>query len=292
MWKRLLDLLTATHTPLVFVDFETAGLSGAPPVEFASLVYAPWCEPEMDEVSCRAREAAPPGLWMASAGRLNPGKPIDPGAMRVHGITDAEVKGAMRYDDIEQKAYWVGLAAGAGDERPAIFAGHNIAEADLAWMRIWGYLPPEYEPPLIDTIRMQRRLAHRDGHPRPVVPDACSLPDGPWKRPQLNGAAVHCPAVWHGLKPYASSLEGLTTALYGDPAEGGHGALVDAATSALCLWAMLELWAPLFPRDCTGEDPSAALAAFLAVANAPPPDSVSYDGWLSKEPAAPTALPR
>ena len=118
MWRRVLDLLTRTRRPLVFFDFETSGLSGAPPVEFAALVWAPWCEPEMDPLSVRAREAAPPGLWMASAGRLNPGRKIDPGAGRVHGITDADVAKAPRWDDIEQRAFWRALAEGSGDELP------------------------------------------------------------------------------------------------------------------------------------------------------------------------------
>jgi len=40
MWCRVLDLITRTRRPLVFFDFETAGLSGAPPVEFAALVLS------------------------------------------------------------------------------------------------------------------------------------------------------------------------------------------------------------------------------------------------------------
>jgi len=282
MWRRVLDLLTRTRRPLVFLDFETAGLSGAPPVEFAALVWAPWCEPEMDALSVRAREAAPPGLWMATSGRLNPGKKIDPGAMRVHGITDAMVAKSPRYNDLEQQAFWLSLAAGGGDELPAIMAGHNIAEADLAWMRAWGYLPAGYEPPLVDTMRLQRRLAHRDGMPMPPVPDAAGLADGPWRR--HAGTVVHCPAVSHGLRPYATSLEGLTTALFGDPADNGHGALVDAVTSALCFWAMIDLWGPMFPGSTVGEDPHAALDAFLRVVNAPLPGALHADGWLSRDP--------
>ena len=280
MWRRVLDLLTRTRRPLVFFDFETSGLSGAPPVEFAALVWAPWCEPEMDPLSVRAREAAPPGLWMASAGRLNPGRKIDPGAGRVHGITDADVAKAPRWDDIEQRAFWRALAEGSGDELPAIFAGHNVAEADLAWMRTWGYLSADYQPPLIDTMRFQRHLAHCDGMPMPPVPDAAGLADGPWRR--HAGTVVHCPAVSHGLRPYATSLEGLTTALFGDPADGGHGAPVDAVTSALCFWAMLDLWAPMFPGIVTGEDPHAALDAFLCVVNAPLPGALGPDGWLTR----------
>lgn len=283
MWRRVLDLLTRTRRPLVFMDFETAGLSGAPPVEFAALVWAPWCEPEMDALSVRARGAAPPGLWMASSGRLNPGRAIEHGAMRVHGISDADVAKAPRFDDLEQRSFWRALAEGSGDELPAIFAGHNVAEADIAWMRAWGYLPADYEPPLIDTMRFQRRLAHRDGMPMPPVPDAAGLADGPWRR--HPGTVVHCPVVSHGLRPYASSLEGLTTALFGDPADNGHGALVDAVTSALCFWAMIDLWAPLFLRDVDGEDPHAALDALLGVVNAPLPGALGVDGWLTRDQA-------
>jgi len=39
----------------------------------------------------------------------------------------------------------------------------SIAEADLAWMRKWGYLAPDCSPRVIDTMRMQRRLNDRDG---------------------------------------------------------------------------------------------------------------------------------
>ena len=147
-------------------------------------------------------------------------------------------------------------------------------------MRAWGYLPADYEPPLIDTMRFQRRLAHRDGMPMPPVPDAAGLADGPWRR--HAGTVVHCPVVSHGLCPYASSLEGLTTALYGDPTDNGHGALVDAVTSSLCFWAMVDLWGPMFPGSTVGEDPHAALDALLAVVNAPLPGSLGPDGWLTR----------
>lgn len=99
--------------------------------------------------------------------------------------------------------------------------------------------------------------------------------------------AVHCPAVSHGLRPYALSLEGPTTGLFGDPADHGHGALVDAVTSALCFWAMLHLWAPMFPGIVTGEDPHAALAALLNVVNAPLPGALHPDGWLTRNALGP-----
>lgn len=117
----------------------------------------------------------------------------------------------------------------------------------------------------------------------PPVPDAACLADGPWRR--HAGTVVHCPVVSHGLRPYATSLEGLTTALFGDPADNGHGALVDAVTSALCFWAMVDLWAPLFGRDMDGEDPHAALAALLGVVNAPLPGALGVDGWLTRDQA-------
>ena len=279
MWRRVLDLLLATRTPLVFVDFKTTGRTMLP-VEYAALIWAPWMPEELDELSVKARAAAPPGLWMASSSRLNPGRAIDPAEKR---ITAAEVKHAPKYNAPEQVAFWSALASGVdaledpvGYEMPAIFAGHGIAETRehgikdgaCAMMRQWGYFAADRRhPPMIDTMGMQLRFAAADGMPSPPAPDAHGREGGPWQRPHAPG--VFCPAVAHGLRPYAANLEGLTTALYGEPAPAGAGAMVDAVTSALCLWAMLELWAPCFRGTTVGEDPHAALASLLAVCNAP-----------------------
>jgi len=274
MWSRLLDLCYLTRRPLVFVDYETAGLGGKPPVEFAFAYWAPWAEPSMDEVSVAARAVAPPGLTYAATGRLDPGVPIDPEAQRVHGISAADLKGCPRYDDIEVSAAFRSLATGDAEagEGAAVWAGHNLAESDIPWSQIWGYLPPG---PIecLDTMRLQRRLSK--DMPLPPAPDAI-YKDGAWSQ-----GPCYCPAIVHGLAPYAASLVGLHTAIYGEPATGSHGALPDVLASARCLAGLLDLWGPIFPGACTTEDPHAALAAIIAEANRPRLGVLSIDGWIA-----------
>ena len=134
-WHRLTSLLKATRRPLVFVDFETAGLGGAPPVEYAVAYWAPWAEPEMDAVSVAAREGAPPGLTYATTQRVDPCAPIHWKAQQVHGISAEMLKGCKRYNDLEVVGFFQALACGdaATDEGPAIWGGHNVAEADVPW---------------------------------------------------------------------------------------------------------------------------------------------------------------
>lgn len=270
MWARLLRLLTAARRPLVVKDYETSGLNGAPPVEYAVAIWAPWQANADDGLSTRCRHlAAPPGLTYAATSRLNPGGPIHPDAQRVHGITAEDVRGAMPWNDLGLQAVFRSLAVGdpdaeGGPEGSAIFVGHNAAESDVPWSQTWGYLPTDPAPIVIDTMRMQRRLV-RD-HPHPLQPDV----------PNMRC----CPAIGHGLEPYNTSLIGLHTALFGDPASESHGAMADVLSTARCFAAMLELWAPLWPGPVVAEDPAAALEALLARLNAPPPGALSWDGWL------------
>ncbi len=275
MWRLLLDLLAANRRPLVFVDFETAGLNGAPPVEFAIAYWTPWAEPDMDPVSVEARKHAPPGLTYAVSSRLNPGVRIDHDAQAVHGISDADVKACPIWNDIGVVSMFKSLGVGdlGAGEGACVWAGHNIAEADLPWATSWGYLPRDESPLIIDTMRLARRLGK--DHPFPLAPDA----------PALAGHAAwpHCPAVGHGLKPYAMSLGGVHTALFGDPPDVQHGALADVLASARVLEAMLNLWEPLWPRAATVADPAEALAQLLAALNAPPA-GISIDGWLKTRP--------
>jgi len=290
MWQQFLDLLAAARRPLVILDFETAGLGGAPPVEFALAYYAPWCDPATDETSRRARALCPPGLTYAASWRLDPGVPIDPEATGIHGIRDEDVRGKARsYKDMEVIGLFMGLATGspADNEGPAVFAGHNAAEADVPWARRWGYLPGGLD--VVDTMRMQRRLTREHAHPLAV--DAFQLKGNEWMREvgrtEGRGAAC-CPILGHGLKPYASNLEGLHTALFGDPHDGGHGALADMCAATRCLAAMLELWSPLYSCACPGRDSADDLARLLAALDAPPPGQLGWDGWLApKTPTTP-----
>lgn len=265
-WHRLTNLLRATRRPLVFFDFETAGLGGAPPVEYAVAYWAPWAEEDQDDTSVAARRGGPPGLTYAATMRLDPGCAIHPKAQAVHGISADMLKGCKRYNDLEVVGFFQALAQGdAGlGEGPAIWGGHNVAEADVPWARKWGYLPQGVVS-CVDTQRLFRRLVK--SHPFPVAPDAVN-------------PGQHVPAVGHGLTPYAASLVGVHTALSGEPHSGAHGALSDVLASAWCFAAMLNLWQPLWPTEVQGEDADVALEAFLAAVNAPPPGLLSWDGWV------------
>lgn len=285
MWQRLLDLCTAVHRPLVFLDFETAGLSGAPPVEFCVAYYAPWCPPEDDLVTRKARAACPPGLTYATLQRLDPGVPIHPDATAIHGITDADVRGkAKPYRDLEVTALFQSLAHGdaAGGEGPAVWVGHNAAEADVPWARRWGYLP-DADLDVVDTMRVVRRLGRE--HPFPLAPDAWTMEHaaGIWSAAVNSGCMSGCPVVIrNSLKPYATNLEGLHVALFDGVHAGGHGALADVCATARCLAGLLELWAPLWSSQSQRDvDPAADLSRLLRTLDAPPPRQLGWDGWVA-----------
>lgn len=303
MWQQFLDLLAKAQRPLAVLDFETAGLSGAPPVEFAVAYWAPWCDPAMDDTTRRARALCPPGLTYAASYRLDPLVPIDPEATAIHGIRDEDVRGkAPPFNEIGGvSSLFRGLAEGspADNEAPAVFVGHNAAEADVPWARRWGYMPSLRDygeasggPPsvweetpaiprldVVDTMRMQRRLTRE--HPYPLVPDAHGLASNRWMETWNDAIAPHTPAIGHGLEPYATKLKGLHTALFGDPHDGGHGALADICATTRCLAAMLELWSPLYSIACLGHSPADDLARLLAALDAPLPGQIGWDGWLA-----------
>lgn len=277
MWRSILDLLTAAHRPLVVFDFETAGLGGAPPVEFAVLIFQPWDEPEQDAITRKAAAECPPGLTYACVRRLNPGVPISPGAARVHKIADADVRKATPYQHPEVVGFFNGLASGDEDTGLAVWCGHNAAGADVPWARRWGYLPDDTlaglggEIDIIDTMRIMRRLTR--SHPGPIVPDMTT--------PFPDEQSAHVPAFAYGLDAYASSLTGTHVALTGKRHDG-HGALADVCATARCLARMVDLWATLLPSRRADVPASVNLAALLAALDAPPPGEVSWDGWLGE----------
>lgn len=275
-WSRLLSLLAAARRPLVVFDFETAGLGGAPPVEYALAYWAPWAPPEMDATSVAARRVSPPGLTYATTARIDPGCAIDPDAQAVHGISRESLKGCKRYDDLEVVAFFQALARGdaTAGEGPAVWCGHNAAEADVPWAQKWGYLPRVLDAfpsrlAVVDTRRVFTRLSK--AHDFPLSPDAI-----------LPGARVPC--VGTGLSPYAASLKGLHVALTGELPTVAHAALADVQSTAWCLMAFLELWQPVWPAAVQGEDPQVALDAMLTALDAPPPGMLSWDGWVRVRP--------
>lgn len=276
MWRVLLDLLSAAKRPLVVVDFETAGLSGAPPVEFAVLIWAPWRTPETDAETPRVRSLVPPGLTFAMSQRLNPGQPIDSGAQAVHGITDADVAGCPLWNDLEVRMFFQGLAAGdaAEGEGPAVWVGHNLQNADLAWGRRWGYFPPA-EVDAVDTLRMRYRLGRE--HPFPLNVDVVDPVDADGGRTVM--------AIGWGLDVFAANLAGLHVALCGSRPEAAHGALADACATARVFARLIDLWSPVWPPRVSSVPASVNLSALLAAWDAPEPGAVSWDGWLAMAPS-------
>lgn len=281
MWQHLLNLLRETRRPLVFVDFETSGLGGAPPVEFALLVYAPWEQPQDDDLTRACARVCPPGLSYACERRLNPKRPIDAGAERVHRITDADIVGCIPYDDLEIRAFFQGWNAGdsADGVGPAIWCGHNAAGADVPWARSWGYLPgADLEVDLVDTMRIVRRLQKAAAYPLALD---VTTPVGMETHAGVDEVSW-VPAVESGLDAYASSLVGSHVAMTGRRPLVEHGALADCCSTARVLCRLLDLWSPMWPPSRADLPASANLGALLAALDAPPPGQVSWDGWLEE----------
>lgn len=274
MWRHLLNLLREARRPLVVVDFETAGLGGKPPVEFALLVWSPWEEPQDDEETRRVARLVPPGLTYAVSMRLDPGQPIDPGATAVHKLTDADVRGCTRYDDLELRCFFQTYASGeAGDNGsgPAVIVGHNAAEFDVPLAQRIGYLP-SVDLDVVDTMRVVRRM--QKAQPFPLTFDAMG------SVAQDGYPAVPC--IGAGLDAYSSSLVGSHVALLGERPQESHGAMADACSTARVLCRLLDLWSPMWPPSRSDLPTSANLQALLAALDAPPPGQVSWDGWLEE----------
>lgn len=275
MWRHLLNLLREARRPLVVVDFETAGLGGKPPVEFALLVWSPWEEPQDDEETRRVARLVPPGLTYAVQMRLDPGQTIDPGATAVHKITDADVKDCRRYDDLEVRCFFQQYASGeAGDSGsgPAVWVGHNAAEADVPWAQRWGYMPG-VDLDVVDTMRVVRRM--QKAQPFPLTFDVMSDLGAGFQDGGSGAVAV-------GLDAYASSLIGSHVALTGCRPQESHGAMADACSTARVLCRLLDLWSPMWPPSRSDLPASANLTSLLAALDATPPGQMSWDGWLEE----------
>lgn len=301
MWRHLLDLLRAARRPLVVFDFETSGLGGAPPVEAAVLVWAPWEEPSDDDLSRRTRAQVPEGLTYAWQTRLDPGRPIDVGSTRVHGIRDADVRGVRgvpAWNEVEVsglfRAYALGdpLDGPPPGRLPAIWAGHNAAGSDVPWARTWRYLPSlaDHEPrvatdnpvaipdlDVVDTMRTVRRLQKE--HPHPLAADIV-------ERVGPGSTVLSVPCIRIGLDAYSSSLVGSHVALVGFRHDGEHGALGDCVATARVLARLLDLWSPLWvgPSQTASANKPAAdvLRELVALLGRPPPGQLSWDGWLGE----------
>lgn len=280
MWRRLLDLLAAARRPLVVLDFETAGLGGAPPVEFAALVFSPWEPAVDDDETRRVAPLCPPGLTYACSMRLDPLRPIDPGATRVHRIRDEDVRGARSYKDMEVVGFFQGYASGdaADGVGPAVLCGHNAAGADVPWATRWGYLP-DADLDVVDTMRVVRRMQREQ--PWPLAVDVLSPVASGHASGVGNHSVVRC--VYDGLDAYASSLTGAHVALLGERPAEAHGAMADCLATARVLCRLLDLWSPMWPPARSDLPASTNLSALISALDAPPPGQVSWDGWLAED---------
>ena len=280
LWQRLLDLLAAARRPLVVLDFETAGLGGAPPVEFAALVFSPWEVQVDDEETRRAAALVPPGLTYAVQMRLDPLRPIDPGATRVHRIRDEDVRGKTPYNDLEVVGFFLGYASGdaADGVGPAVWVGHNAAGADVPWAQRWNYLP-DADLDIVDTMRVVRRMQRE--MPFPLAHDILTPVASPHASDVGNHSVVKC--VYDGLDAYASSLTGAHVALLGERPAESHGAMADCQATSRVLCRLLDLWSPMWPAGRLDVPASTNLGALLAALDAPEPGRVSWDGWLAED---------
>ena len=277
-WTQFVDLAALVGRPLVFFDFETAGIGRdengsqipGPPCEFALLVIDPREEAAGDSETAAAIEAvASPsimattahGVCYAVSSRCNPGEPITPGAQAVHGISDADVADALPYNEPQI----VGLFEHFND---AIWCGHNVAAFDLPCAYRHRLLPPGRD--FFDTMRLARRCS--DDRQFPDAWDPTMADDVP-------------PVAEGGLQAFSKSLTGLHYALTGSLFDGAHGALADVIANVRVAQGLINGWFSLdvmtsMMVDST--DKAEALATMLRCFNAPPRAMVGHDGWIRR----------
>ena len=255
-FTRIIDMFRHAKRPLVWFDFETAGVDG-PPVEFAMVVMATEddAEEHEDQTTAEVAEALGLPISYAVSQRLNPGRPISPGASAVHGITDDDVEGCPRFDDPEI----VGLFR-AFEEMGAIFCGHNIADFDLPIAHACGYIEG---PDMIDTMRIAQRLKSDEPMPR------------------QNGTFAPLSLATLGLDAFSLSLTGLHVAMTGRRFDGAHGALADVIANVRVFQGLMNGWLEEAAMIQIQVDSPFPVDAFLEHVNTPPRSQVGWSGWLS-----------
>lgn len=276
------QLAAATGRPVVFFDFETAGLD-APPVEVALVAFG--SEPTPSDTLAAVKEnlgrpviaLGPPSTigdlaTFAMASRLNPGQPIRPGAMAIHGIKDADVRECPRFDDPE----FVGLMH-AIDGMDPIWCGHNVKRFDLPLAERCGILPHRPGRLVLDTIRWAQGAATRWPFP------PCFDPTIGSSDPE-RGRVV--PVCEMGLDGVRGDLGTLHLALCGWRFEGAHGAMSDVIANVRVASRLFDLWmAQMFAdmqRAAEGGtlDVQNALRLLLDACDLPPEGYTGHDKWL------------
>jgi len=254
--------------PIVFFDFETSGLTDADrPCEIAAIVMsaaggADPSDPDVATVLGLLPVHLHRYVSMVMHGRCHPGVRIKAGAQAIHGISDADVAGAPRFDDFSIVEMFRGLES-AG----AAWAGHNIIGFDLRMAARCGYLAANSAALVFDTMAIFASL--KSYAPGPRCPEYFAPDDS------MEGA-LYKPLIGEahplGLKAFAGSLEALHLALTGAAMEGAHGALADTAATVRVFDALINGWTTTETRDAWLDD--------LRVMLKPPPGYVGSSGWL------------
>lgn len=139
------DEMPLAEAPVVVLDTETTGLSpalGHRVIEIAALRFQGWQE----------------------TGRLsvlvNPGRPIDPGATRVHGLVDRDVAGAPSFGDVVGRLQPILQGAIIVAHNASFDAGFLAQEYAIASRM--GACPPVLPNPWLCTLQLARRHFHFD----------------------------------------------------------------------------------------------------------------------------------
>jgi DNA polymerase III subunit epsilon len=138
-----LDERQLAEVPIVVLDTETTGLSpelGHRVIEIAAVRLVGWQETER------------------FAELVNPGRPIDAGAARVHGLTDADVAGAPPFSRVAKRLSLVLDEALIVAHNASFDAGFLAMEYTLASRE--GVCAPSLPNPWLCTLRLARRQFH------------------------------------------------------------------------------------------------------------------------------------
>lgn len=174
------------------------------------------------------RLTLPEPAWQFAT-RLNPGKPIHPGATRVHGIRDEDVIGCQGIESVLPQLQHVA-------ENYTI-CGYNIDRFDLAVLRRFGIVP-QHTP--LEVMGLWLALIEREI--RWYSDDESSA----WYDASRQGPAPMPPRIVGELLcklpgVFRDTLSAAYAALYSRQLEGAHGTIADCTATAAVLFGTLAL---------------------------------------------------
>jgi len=246
--------------PLAFIDLETTDAEAASceVCELGVVAYgadkiraaieanrAAWAEypTELAAFGAGVSQTMPPAPtlvlpepdWSFST-RVNPGKPIHPGATQVHGIRDEDVIGCAGIESVLPQLQHVA--------EHFTVAGYNIDRFDLQVLRRYGVAPAH----VLEVMGVWLALGERE------VTWYSQDELDTWYRASAAGAATMPPRVLGqvmcvlGKDVFKDTLGAAHAALYGRRLEGAHGTIVDCSAAAAVMFGSLALQTDL-PTD-------------------------------------------